>query len=164
MKCTMFQFKIRLTLRLLLLILLISQLTFCRRSFKMNRKLRPLIHWCCVTLPKRLPREQMKKCTSLNIWKQVTVIIIETFHHIQKWLFNSLIKSIKTFKSFILRKRKVTSIKIIFKHFAHFSKTKKSSKITLEPQKPLSKALANSFLSPKGPPKQTSTSLNGINT
>jgi len=133
----MFQFRIRSTLHLRLLISLINQLTFCRKSYKMNKKQQPLILKCYVTLQKRSPLEQMKKCTSLNIWKQVIAITIETFHHILRWHFNSLTKSTRISKSFTPRKVKTWSIRIIFKRFVRSLKTKKSSKIILEIQSPL---------------------------
>lgn len=163
MKCTMFQFKIRLTLHLHLLILQINRLTFCRKSSKMNKKPQPWILKYCVTLQKRLRRGLMKRYTSLNIWKQVIVIIIETSHHIRRWPFSSLTKLTRISRSCIPRRAKTWSIRIIFKRSVHSLKTKRSSKITSETQSPLWRAWNSSLGSHKERLSQTSTWMNGIN-
>lgn len=163
MKCTMCQYKIRLTLHLHLLTLQISRLTFCQKSSKMNKKPQPWTLKFCVTLQRRLRRGQMKRYTSLNIWKQVIVIIIETSHHIRRWRFSSLTKLTRIFRSFTPRTVKTWSIRIIFKRSVHSLKTKKSSKITSETQSLLWRAWNNSLGSHQERSSQTLTWMNGIN-
>ena len=159
----MFQFRIRSTLHLRLHISPINQLIFCQKLYKMNKKQQLLTLKCCVTLQKRSHLEQMKKCTSLNIWKRVIVIIIETFHRILRWRSNLLTKSIWISRSSTPRMVKPWSIRIIFKHFVRSLRTKEYSRTILEIQSLLLRALNNSLGSPKERRSQTSTWTNGIN-